>query len=181
MHNSLINGILYVKRLNIIISYSEEGQITINNAFDFNIINIIQLGKDFYIKNVKISKYDLIYIYCSNYQNENNTYIKCYSLNGIKFTELETEKKIINFFVDETLLVVYENNLIEIFNLYDLDGNPLNKFEPYKSQDDIQISNNNRSSEKLKKNNKIILCMYNNVNKSLIIIYDDFQVLVEDV
>jgi len=181
VHNSLINGILYVKRLNIIISYSEEGQITINNAFDFNIINIIQLGKDFYIKNVKISKYDLIYIYCSNYQNENNTYIKCYSLNGIKFTELETEKKIINFFVDETLLVVYENNLIEIFNLYDLDGNPLNKFEPYKSQDDIQISNNNRSSEKLKTNNKIILCMYNNVNKSLIIIYDDFQVLVEDV
>ena len=180
-HNSLINGILYIKRLNIIISYSEEGQITINNAFDFNIINIIQLGKDFYIKDVIISKYDLIYIYCSNYQNENYSYIKCYSLNGIKFTELETEKKIINFFVDETLLVVYENNLIEIFNLYDLDGNPLNKFEPYKSQDEIKISNNNKSSEKIKTNKKIILCMYNNVNKSLIIIYDDFQVLVEDV
>jgi len=179
-HNSLIQGILYVKRLNIIISYSEEGQITINNAFDFNIINIIQLGKDFYIKDIKISKYDLIYIFCSNYQNENYSYIKCYSLNGIKFTELETEKKIINYFVDENLLVVYENNMIKAFNLYDIDGTQLNKFEPNKIQDEIKNKNNNKTSEILNKNNKIILCLYNNLNKSLIIIYDDFQVLEEN-
>ena len=167
-HNSLIQGILYVKRLNIIISYSEEGQITINNAFDFNIINIINLGKDFYIKDIKISKYDLIYVYCTNYQNEKLNQIKCYSLNGIKFTELERDIKIINYFIDETLLVIYENNLIESFNLYDLEGNPIYKHKIIKRKDEINNKVNNKINEKLKKNinNKIIFCTYNKVYKS---------------
>ena len=182
-HNSLIQGILYVKRLNIIISYSEEGQITINNAFDFNIINIINLGKDFYIKDIKISKYDLIYVYCTNYQNEKLNQIKCYSLNGIKFTELERDIKIINYFIDETLLVIYENNLIESFNLYDLEGNPIYKHKIIKRKDEINIKVNNKRNEKLKKNinNKIIFCTYNKVYKSLTIIYDDYQVLIEEI
>ena len=40
----------------------------------------------------EISEYDLIYIYCVRNKNENDSYIKCYSLNGIKFTELITDK-----------------------------------------------------------------------------------------
>ena len=64
-HNSLIQGILYVNRLNIIISYSVQGQIMINNAFSFNVLNIIELGQDIYIKEIKISDYDLLYINCT--------------------------------------------------------------------------------------------------------------------
>ena len=173
-HNSLIQGILYVKRLNIIISYSEEGQITINNAFDFNVLNIINLGEEYYIKDIKISKYDLIYIYYTDKENEKYYYIKCYSLNGIKFTELKTDKKIIDFFIDETLLVVYENNVIEVFNLYDIDGQPLHQLIPDKTKDRINIRDNN-------KGNKIIFCSLKNIDNKLVIIYDDLQVVAEDV
>jgi len=59
-HNNLIQGILLEKRFNIIISYLIEGQITINNAFDFNAINIINIWNEFYIRDIKISEYDLI-------------------------------------------------------------------------------------------------------------------------
>ena len=171
-HNSLIQGILLEKRLNIIISYSIEGQITINNAFDFNVINIINIGNEFYIRDIKISEYDLIYIYCTNKEEEKFNYIKCYSLNGIKYTELKTEKKIINYFVCETLLVVYENNLIESFNLYDLEGNPSNKLEPkILLQDSLE---NNVSK-------KIIMCALNNLDKKLVIIYEDLHFSIEDV
>ena len=171
-HNSLIQGILLEKRLNIIISYSIEGQITINNAFDFNVINIINIGNEFYIRDIKISEYDLIYIYCTNKEEEKFNYIKCYSLNGIKYTELKTEKKIINYFVCETLLVVYENNLIESFNLYDLEGNPSNKLEP---KSVLQDSLENNVSK------KIVMCALNNLDKKLVIIYEDLHFSIEDV
>ena len=174
-HNSYIQGILFVKRLNIIISYSEEGQIVINNAFDFKFINIIDVGENFYINDIKISEYDLIYVYCTNKENEFD-YIKCYSLNGLKFTELKTEKKIINFFVYETLVVVYENNLIQIFNLYDIDGEPLNQIEPgicKKGQiDEIKKGN---------KNKKIIYSFVIDADKKLIIIYDNNHIEIEDI
>ena len=174
-HNSLIQGIIYVKRLNIIISFSEEGQITINNAFDFCVLNIIELGEEYYIKDIQISKYDLIYILCTNKENEKSNYIKCYSLNGIKFTELKTIKKMINFFIDETLVVIYENNLIDVFNLYDIDGKPLKQINLNKNINKINTKDNinNRS-------NKIIICVLNNIEKKLVIIYDNFLVLVED-
>jgi len=185
VHNSIIQGILFVKRLNIIISYSQEGQIAINNAFDLNVLNIIELGNEFYIKEIKISKYDLIYIYCTNKENEKFNYIKCYSLNGVKFTELITEKKIINFFIAENLLVAYENNLIETFNLYEIDGEPLFQFNPNKRNDVInklEGKADNELNEELEKNEnkKIINCLLNKLEKNLIIIYEDKSVFVED-
>ena len=110
------------------------------------------------------------------------SYIKCYSLNGIKFTELMTQKKIINYFTKETLLVVFENNSIETFNLYELEGEPLNKLEPNKKKD-IDNKKEKKISDELEKNknNKIILCALNNAENKLIIIYDDYQALIEDV
>ena len=174
-HNSLIQGILYVNRLNIIISYSEQGQIMINNAFSFNVLNIIELGQDIYIKEIKISDYDLLYINCISKENNEINYIKCYSLNGIKFTELISKNKIINFFLYETLMVVYENNYIEVFNLYDIDGEPINKLEP-NDKKDKKLNGELKESY----NKKIIICALNYTDKKLVIIYDDFQVIVED-
>ena len=80
-------------------------------------INIIDIGNEYYIRDLKICEYDLIYIFCTNKEDEKFNYIKCYSLNGIKYTELKTEKNIINYYIHETLLVIYENNLIESFNI----------------------------------------------------------------
>ena len=181
-HNSLIKGIIYSQRLNIIISYSEEGQITINNGFDLTIINIIELGNDIDIKDIKISEYDLIYIYCTDKVNEKISFIKCYSLNGIKFTELSTEKKIINYFLKETIIIVYENDLIESFNLYELEGFPLYNLD-LKNKEDIinKKEKKNIDESETNKNRKIIFCILGNSDNKLIIIYDDNQVKIEDV
>ena len=181
-HNSLIQGILYNKRLNIIISYSEEGQIAINNAFDFTTLNIIELGDDFDIREIKVSKYDLIYIYCINKKDEKLNYIKCYSLNGIKFTEMIIEKKIVNYFVEDNLLVVYENNFIAAFNLYEIEGNPIHQLEPKGNKNIMNVNENEISEESvILKNKKIIFCTMNNIENKLYIIYDDHQVVIEDV
>ena len=106
-------------------------------------------------------------------------------MNGIKFTELITEKKIINFFVEEHLLVVYENNFFESFNLYEIDGNPLYQHELDREKNitnKIENKTEKKVGEELEKNEncKIILCAMNNLEKKLIIIYEDHHVLIED-
>jgi hypothetical protein len=168
-HNSYIQGILYVKRLNIIISYSEEGQITINNAYSFNIINIIDIGKKYYIKDIKLSDYDLMYIYCYNNENKRD-YIKCYTLNGVKVNQLKTNKKIKNYFVNEKLIIVYENNLIELFYLYDLKKNNI-EIHPHSKGNDI----------KKNKEKKIVFSDYYKKDSSIIIIYQDHDAIAQDI
>ena len=96
-------------------------------------------------------------------------------MNGIKFNELKSDKKIIDFFVDETLLVVYENNLIEVFNLYAIDEKPLFQLNFEKNKDRINRKDNNNN-----KGNKIILCSLNYIDKKLVIIYDDLHAILED-
>ena len=120
-----------------------------------------------------------------NKDNEKFNYIKCYSLNGLKFTELITEKKIINFFIEENLLVAYEDNLFEAFHLYEIDGDPIYQFEPNKRNDAIKISEDredNKSNEELvkSKNKKLINCFLKNLEKKLILIYEDQSILIED-
>ena len=106
-------------------------------------------------------------------------YIKCFSLNGIKYTELIEERKIVNFFIEETLLVVYENNFIEAFNLYEIDGNPIYQFDLSKRIDTTDKTENKANEELEKnKNQKIILCALNDLEKKLIIIYEDHHILI---
>ena len=169
VHNSFIQGILYVKRLNIIISYSEEGQITINNAFSFNIINIIELGEKYYIKDIKISSYDLLYVYCYNNANK-KYYIKCYTLNGIKVTKLVSDKKINNFFITEEIIVVYENNLIEAYKLHDLQDHPVYIITPEEKDDKID------NKEKI-----IVFCDLIIKDMKMIIIYQDQDIIIQDI
>ena len=169
-HNSFIQGILYVKRLNIILSYSEESQITINNAYSFNIINIIELGDKYYIKDIKISDYDLMYIYCYNHLS-NKEQIKCYSLNGIKIATLKQDKKINNYFVNDELIVVYENNLIELFKLYDLKSKAIFTINPDDKEDkkDKNIENN------------IVFCDFLAKDMKMIIIYQYHNIIIQDI
>ena len=175
-HDSFIQGILYVKRLNIIISYSEEGQIAINNAFSFNIINIIELGDKYFIKNIKISDYDLMYIYCLNNINKKE-YIKCYTLNGTNATKLKTEKKINNYFVTEDLIVIYENNLIEFFNLYDLSSKATYIINP-----DIKIfDQETKKGNQIEGENIIVFCDLIIKDMKLIIIYQDHNIIIQEI
>ena len=115
----------------------------------------------------------MIYIYCVNKKNEKYSYIKFYSLNGINFSELITKKKIINFFAKEALVIIYEKNFIEAFNLYEIDGMPLYKFEPLQKFDKNNIKQN--------KNIKIRFCILNEEENKLVIIYEDNQVAIEDI
>ena len=90
-----------------------------------------------------------------------------------------------HFFVEEHLLVVYENNFFESFNLYEIDGNPLYQHELDREKiitNKIENKTEKKVGEELEKNEncKIILCAMNNLEKKLIIIYEDHHVLIED-
>ena len=118
VHKDFINNILYNERLNIIVSSSENGDIAINNAYSLEILNFIRIGENYLINNIKISFYDLLYLSCYN-SNNCNYYIKCFTLNGIKVTKMKTEKKIINFFINDNVNVFFEDKSCEKYSLYD--------------------------------------------------------------
>ena len=122
VHEGRINGLLYNERLNIIISWSDENDnyISINNDYDLNFINIIKIQNDICIKDILVSKYDLIYI--SFYEKKSKHYkIYCYTLNGIKVSSYDSVEKIVKCFIDEKINVVFNNNNGLSFYLYTFD------------------------------------------------------------
>ena len=127
-HKRLIKGLCYDERLNIIISWSDqyENFISINNDYSLDFLNIINIGENNDIKEILISKYDLIFISC--YNDTSKSYkIFCYTLNGIQISCYENSKKIIKCFIDEKINIIHINNNIFSFYLYTFD-------EIYKSQ-----------------------------------------------
>ena len=119
VHERFIKGLLHDERLNIIFSWSDENEnyIAMNNDYNLNLINIIKLEKDIYIKEILVSKYDLIYINSFD-KSSGNTKVYCYTLNGIKVSFYECAEKIIKCFDDENLSVITSNNNGYIYNLY---------------------------------------------------------------
>jgi hypothetical protein len=164
LHNSFIQGIKYRRKLNIIFTYSAEGQVTIINSTTFNIINVIELGEKFYIKNLKISNYDIIYILCYNRVNQKE-YIKGYTLNGVKVGKFVSNKDINNYFIKKKLTIVYESNLVEIYNSCDFNYKPLYSIFP-------------RNSKKSEDDRIILSCLFNYTK--LLIIYKDKNCLFQD-
>ena len=168
IHDNCINNIIYHQRLSIIFTSSLNGDIGINNAESFEILNMIKIGNNYLIDNIKISLYDLIYVGCYNYKNKNN-YIKCYTLNGIKVTKMKTEKKIINFFINNSINIFYEDKTIDKFYLYDLKKNikkrdfeDTSNIEKLEIDDELDITTD-----------KIIHCSYCKKLKKILIIYDN--------
>jgi hypothetical protein len=168
IHGNCINNIIYHQRLGIIFTSSLNGDIGINNAESFEILNMIKIGNNYLIDNIKISLYDLIYVGCYNYKNKNN-YIKCYTLNGIKVTKMKTEKKIINFFINNSINIFYEDKTIDKFYLYDLKKNikkrdfeDTSNIEKLEIDDELDITTD-----------KIIHCSYCKKLKKILIIYDN--------
>ena len=164
IHENSINIIRYNQRLNIIITSSLSGDIAINNAENLEIINMIKIGKKYLINNIKITSYDLLYVGCYNNENK-NYYIKCYTLNGIKVTQMKSQYKIVNFFINESIFVHYENKSIDIFSLYDLKKNE-------KNEDGEELDKG--------KSDKIVHCLYGRRIKKFIKINSNNILTLDD-
>ena len=167
VHNSWIKGIVHNERLNIIISWSDEGIITINNDYSLSFLNIIELGKNYEIKDIIISKFDLLYVSCFDISN-NNYKIVSLTLNGIQTTFFENTDKIVNFFVEEKkIIIIHENKNIFICDSYDLS----------KIRDNIFCDYNDNF-----RGNKIILkyCSYYPKLKKMLIVYNNNKANFQD-
>ena len=202
VHKSYIHIISYNERLNIIISASKDGNIAINNAFSLETLNNIEIGNNYLINNIKITFYDLLYVNCYNNSN-NNYYIKCYTLNGLKVTKMKTEKKIINFFINDNVNVFYDDKTYEKFSPYDFkekssfnnekknsikSNNVFDNEIPMKEEayyddddDDEEDSENSENIENSQNNTttNLVHCNYCNKIKKLINIYDNNQMSLE--
>jgi len=110
-HYSLINGILFSQRLNIIISSCEKGYITINNAYSFEFLNIIKIGCNLNVIDFKLSSYDLLYIYTKEKFNNKDIFnLYCYTLNGLKISKLTREKEFDNFYINNTSAYIIDKD-----------------------------------------------------------------------
>ena len=203
VHKSYINIITYHERLNIIVSACGDGNIAINNAFSLETLNIIEVGAKYFINNIKITFYDLLYVNCYNNSN-NNYYIKCYTLNGLKVTKMKTEKKIINFFINDYLNVYYDDKSYDRFNLCDFKEKnsysneiknkektktkneweneiPMKEEELYSDDEDSENSENSQNSQNNSDNktNNLVHCNYCNKIRKLINIYDNNEMSLE--
>lgn len=128
---SYINGLLYNKKLNIIISSCNDGIISIINGFSFEILNIIELNNNLNIIDFKLSEYNLLYIYTSKYFDTESKYILyCYTLNGVKISELNSSTEYIDFSVNNnSIITINKNGIITEYkctNLKEIESN-LNK------------------------------------------------------
>ena len=166
IQKSMIIGISYNERLNLVISWSNEGVISINNDYSFNFLNIISLGNpNLLIKEILVAKYDLLIIYSYNFIKKANK-IMCYTLNGIQVASNEISNEIVECFTDEKLIIIYANGNIfshDYYNFYDL----------YKASFSDYIQNyedSNVSSIKIK------YCFYLESLKSLLIIHNNYEI-----
>ena len=114
-HNSIIRGLVLNERLDIIISYDLDNIITIHCKTSFVTLSIIEFEKNQLLCNIKISKYDIIYILIEN--NNKDNILMSYTLNGLKFDEFifNYPHKIVNYYIDinnDKILIATTNELI---------------------------------------------------------------------
>jgi len=122
VHEGNVAGLLHCERLNVVFSWSDENgdYICINNDYNLKLMNVIKTEKEICIKEILVSKYDLVYI---SYFEKRSGYHKvfCYTLNGIKVSYYDSLEKIVKIFVDEKINIVYWNNNGNSFYLYTFD------------------------------------------------------------
>ena len=166
-HTTFIKGIIYNERLNIIISWNNEGTICIINDYSLVVLNIIELGKDFDINDILITKYDLIYVNCFNRVSKQYKEF-CFTLNGIKITETGDIQKIINCFFDDNIYLVYASGNILVCNSYNINIVRDSIYSSY-------LENVNGDKPTIK------FCKYFPKLKKLLIIYSDNYVDFQDI
>ena len=164
-HRSLIKGIIYNEKLNIIISWSDEGIISINNDYSFNFLNIINLKSNLDIKEILISKYNIIIV--NAYNNDNKQYkIISLTLNGILISSTENSINIIKCFAEEKILEIFSNGNILCHNCYDL----------YKIEESTFSEYITNYEEENYNSLNINYCVYYPKIKRLLLIYNDNKI-----
>lgn len=116
VHDCMIKGISYNKRLNIIVSFSKRNIITIINAYTFGIINIIQPKNEFgNIKDVKVSSNDFLFA-------EYDYGVECYTLNGILISVFKTLMPIKGFDLNDenSMAMIGVDKKVEKFKNHNL-------------------------------------------------------------
>ena len=119
-----IKGLLHIERLNTIFSWSDENErfISINNDYSLEVLNIIKFENKTDIKEILVSKYDLIFISCcNNYDIYKKNKIYCYTLNGMMISFYETHENIVKCFTEEKFNIVLWNNNVLSYPLYSFD------------------------------------------------------------
>ena len=122
--DNYIKGLLHIERLNTIFSWSDEneGFISINNDYSLEVLNIIKFENKTDIKEILVSKYDLIFISCcNNYDIYKKNKIYCYTLNGMMISFYETHENIVKCFTEEKFNIVLWNNNVLSYPLYSFD------------------------------------------------------------
>ena len=158
--SSYINAILYIKRLNVIISSCNEGYISINNSFSFEIINIIQIENNINIIDFKLSEYDLLYIFTNNFVNGESKYcLYLYTINGIKIKELSSKNEYINFFINNDRINAFCND----GNIYEYSCSNLKERESIIGKEDL---------DDIKSKGEILYCLECSESKNIYIIFN---------
>ena len=105
-HSSIVRGLQVNYRLDVIISFDIENLISITCINNF--VTLFMYNLDNEIVNIKISNYDILYIQTKN--ENSDSILSCYTLNGLKSNELIVKKpnQIIDYFVD----IINDNVLI---------------------------------------------------------------------
>ena len=166
-HCSLIKGITYDERLNIIISWSDEGVICINNDYSLNYLNIIELEAQYEIQEILVSKYNTLIVNCHTLDKKQYRII-CYTLSGIKISDFESTLKIMKIIHNEKIIVAYNNRNIFYYNFDDLTM-------PYK----IVYADNNKIGE----GNKLYIkhCIHIPQLNKLLLIYSNNKVSFQSI
>ena len=124
-HERYIKGLLHNERLNIIFSWSDdkEGYLCMNNDYSLDFINIINFGRKSEIKEILVSKYNLLFLSICNEQGKEDKYkLLSYTLNGIPISSSESRLKIVKCFMDEKINIVVTNNNTFSYYLYSFDN-----------------------------------------------------------
>ena len=139
-HYSIVRGLQVNYRLDVIISFDIENLISITCINNFVTLYMYNLDNE--IVNIKISNYDILYIQTKN--ENSDSILSCYTLNGLKSNELIVKKpnQIIDYFVDiiNDNVLIGTNESLRFVECYD----------PNKIMIDIkEEENENKNNEKV--------------------------------
>ena len=151
-HYSIVRGLLVNYRLDIIISFDNENFISITCINNFVTLYMYKLENK--IINIKISDYDILYIQTKN--ENSDSILSCYTLNGLKSNELIIKKpnKIIDYFLDtiNDNVLIGTNDSLRFVECYDP-----NKILIEINEEEYEMENKEKEIQKKRKISKEII------------------------
>ena len=186
---SMICCISYVKKLNIILTSSNDGKLIIRNYYNFEILSMIETKqKGSVISKIIYSDYDLLYLLVNHKDKEckNKYSINVYTLNGlliesssmkniVDFELLKNGKIICNFINYGQLLIFGLNKKLGSFNTYEI-LTQINNFRKEKEDKEERMVNFIFKSEQ---NCFYVLSDHNNLYRQEISEFEEISIGVD--